>query len=157
MSPNEWTPKAHLQRLDHEFEDVIDHFMRHDWGEGKPNDSARHLPPVESFVDSGCLVVRLDLPGVGPSDVEIKVEGNCLTITGSRSCDVKNQDRDFVHREINYGTFARTISIPAGVKAPELSTEWCDGVLEIILPLSDDAASIRIPIEMGWRAKESGK
>ena len=83
MTIHPWSPELQLAKLDHEFEDILDHFMRHDWAEAKPY-PRKHCPAIESFVDSGHLVIRVDLPGVEFKDVEIRPTGDVLTISGTR-------------------------------------------------------------------------
>src|SRR5271166_4062472 len=111
MSIHQWSPEIQVAKLDHDFEDILDHFMRHDWAEPKPY-SRKPCPAIESFVDSSRLVIRADLPGVDPKDVAIKVEGDVLTIAGSRAGETEEQRQNFMHREIRYGVFERAISVP---------------------------------------------
>lgn len=154
MPLHEWSPATQLAKLDHDFENILNHFMSHDWGVGKPSSRLYHPPAIESFIDSDRLVVRADLPGVDPKDVEIRVEGNILTIRGSRAAASEEQRRDFVHREIRYGSFERAISIPKGVKREDISAAYRNGVLELTVPL-DKAIEVRkVPVQMPNRARE---
>jgi len=126
-----WSPTIQLAKLDRNFEDVLDHFMNQDWSVGKLSPRSHDPPSIESFIDSGRLVVRADLPGVDPKDVEIRVEGNVLTIRGSRVASSEEQCRNFIHQEIRYGSFERAISIPSGVKEEDISAAYRNGVLEL--------------------------
>src|SRR5450755_851666 len=127
MALHEWSPANQAAKLDRDFEDILNNFMSHDWGVGKPSSNAHHPPAIESFIDSERLVIRADLPGVHPKDVEIKVDGNILTIRGSRTAAAEERERDFVHREIRYGTFERAISIPKGVKQEDINAAYRNG------------------------------
>ena len=151
MAPDAWNPATELARLDHEFVDLIDHFMRHDWGEARPNAPVNHLPPVESFVDGGRLVIRIDLPGVDPSEVAVKVNDELLTIKGSRASASECEDRHFVHREIRCGNLERVISIPKGVTEKDLSMSWRNGVLEIIIPIPKSTDIKKVPQQISGR------
>jgi len=146
MPFHEWTPEKQLERLDRDFENVIDHFMRHDWGEPQSKVGARRTPALESFIDSGQLVIRMDLPGVDPKDVEVKVAGTILTIRGSRAIASAEQHRHFMHREIGYGSFERAISIPKGVKQEDITAAWRNGVIELIVPLPEGVEIKRVPL-----------
>ena len=152
MALNEWSPANQAAKLDRDFEDILDHFMSHDWGVGKASPLSHHAPAIESFIDCDRLVVRADLPGVDPKNVEIRVLGNVLTIKGSRAAAVEEKDRDFVHREIRYGSFERAISIPKGVKQEDINAAYRNGVLELTIPLK--AVEIRrVPVQMPGRAR----
>jgi HSP20 family protein len=157
MPLHEWSPTTQLAKLDRDFEDIIDHFMSHDWGVRNPSSLPHHAPAIESFVDAGRLVVRADLPGVDPKDVEIGVEGSLLTIKGSRTAASNREQQDFVHREIRYGSFERAISIPNGVKKKDISASHRNGVLELTIPLAQATEVKKIPVEIAKRAKEPEK
>jgi HSP20 family protein len=156
MTSHEWSPEKQLARLEHDFEDVIDRFMRHDWGIEKQPVNSHHPPAIESFIESGRLVIRADLPGVDPKTVEIAVDENVLTIRAVRVADANEQGRSFGHREIRYGTFARAISIPKGVRKEEIRATHRDGVLELTIPLGADAVR-RVPVQMVNRRGEVEK
>jgi HSP20 family protein len=153
MTIHPWSPEIQLAKLDHEFEDILDHFMRHDWAEAKPY-PRKHCPAIESFVDSGHLVIRADLPGVDPKDVEIKVAGDLLTISGTRAAAAIEEERlHFMQREISYGIFERAISIPKGVKEEDICAVWRNGVLELKVLLAEGIEIKQVPLQIFGRAK----
>ncbi len=113
-------------------------------------------PTVESYVDKTNKVYRsrVALPGVDPKDVKIHVQGNILTISGERKASRSAQDVDFLHNEIWYGTFERTLSLPEGVDADKLTAECHNGVLEISAPVAAAALPRRIEIKSAPTAKQ---
>ncbi len=148
MALHQWSPVTQLARLDHDFEDILNHFMSHDWGVAKPYSRSHHRPAIESFVVADRLVVRADLPGVDPKDVEISLEGSLLTIRGLRAAASEAEQRDFVDREIQYGRFERAISIPKGVKQEDIGAAYCNGVLELTIPLTHGIEVRRVPLQI---------
>jgi HSP20 family protein len=150
MPLHAWSAATELAKLDRDFEDVLNHFMSPDWAVGKPYSRTHHPPAIESFVDSDRLIVRADLPGVEPKDVEIRVDGNILTISGSRTAANGEQERNFVHREIRYGNFERAISIPKGVKREDINVAHRNGVLELTVPLNRVELR-KVPVQMSGR------
>jgi len=153
MPAHEWSPTSQVAKLDRDFDDILDHFMSHDWCEAKPYSMSHHHPAIESFIDSDRLVVCADLPGVDPKDVEIIIDKNVLTIRGLRVCTSEEERRDFVHREIRYGNFERAISIPNGVKKEDIKAAWRNGVLELTVPLERAAEVRKVPVQKLSRAK----
>lgn len=86
---------------------------------------------VEDFTEEGTYVLRAELPGIDPDkDVELKVEGDMLTIRGERREEHKEKN----HREFHYGAFSRSIPMPAGVKPEDVVATYKDGVLEVRVP-----------------------
>jgi HSP20 family protein len=68
---------------------------------------ATALPAVNSFFKDGSLVMRFDLPGVDPKDIEVSVAGDTLTVKASRQRDMGEENNGLEHRETSYGSFAR--------------------------------------------------
>lgn len=113
-------------------------------------------PAIESYVDRDArkFVCRVVLPGVDPSEVNVQVQGNMLTISGERKLHREEKDVDYLHRELVYGTFTRTLTLPEGVEADKLTAEYRNGVLELTAPVSAAALPRRIEIKGAPKVKE---
>jgi len=93
-----------------------------------------HYIPVESFVDGATYVVRADLPGIDPDkDIEVKVDGDVLTIHGERH----EAERANGHSEVRYGSFTRSVRLPKGSAATDVVARYDAGVLEVTVPLQE--------------------
>ncbi len=90
--------------------------------------------PVEAFVDQGKLHLRVEVPGVDPKDLDIRVTGNQLVIRGRKSFDRKVEEANFIRREIAYGSFERVLSLPEGVNTDQIEATYQNGVLELVMP-----------------------
>ncbi|HXG21043.1 MAG TPA: Hsp20/alpha crystallin family protein [Methylomirabilota bacterium] len=115
---------------------------------------AVYAPRVESCVQDNTLLIRADLPGVDPKDVEITVEGNQLTLKGERKAQQEAKEGNYFHREVSYGGFARTFTIPEGVKAEDVHATYRNGVLELSIPLPASMVAKKIPIEIGGEERK---
>ena len=85
-------------------------------------------PAIESYVKDGNLVVRADVPGLEPKDLDVSILGNVLTVKGERKSEKRSKKEDYLRREVSYGAF-RTANEPAGRSSrrqdqSELQ-EWC--------------------------------
>lgn len=100
---------------------------------------------VEDFHEEGAYVLRAELPGIDPEkDVEVTIEGDMLTIRGERREESKEKNR----REFHYGTFRRSVSLPAGTRPEEITASYTDGVLEVRVPtLTKETPSMKIPVQ----------
>jgi HSP20 family protein len=96
------------------------------------------IPPVDAFYKGGNLIVHMELPGIDPEKVKLTVEQDILVIRGERARREKVEKEHFVQMERSYGTFERRIAIPTGVDEAQIGAEYCDGVLEITVPLPED-------------------
>ncbi len=145
-----------LDRFRGEFDDLLERFgLESDWFRRFPFDrdffrrelrSAR--PALESFVEGGNFVVRADLPGIDPNNLDIRVVGDVLTIKGSREKKLESKKADFFRREIRYGSFERSITLPEGVKAEDLKATYHNGVLEISAPMPKEAGPKEVKIQL---------
>ena len=105
-------PRA-LETVRHEFDELIDRFFG-----TKPLSIQRfhallNEPAIESFIEGDKMVVRAEMPGVDPRDVEVTVSGNMLTIRGKREQQHEEKGRDFLQREISYEEMERSIMNPS--------------------------------------------
>lgn len=83
---------------------------------------------IEESVDGDHYVVRADVPGVDPErDVQVTVHEGVLRITATRRGPVSDKTRS----EFRYGTFARTVVLPAGAREDDIHASCADGVLTV--------------------------
>ena len=149
-----WSPSRELERLRHEFDDLLERFG-FDRGPFKEWQSTSLRPAIESYVDGDKLTVRVELPGIDPKDVDIKVAGGVLTVKGSREEKHETKKADFFQREFRYGSFERAITLPDGIKAEDLKATYHDGVLELTAPMPKEALpkAVKIQIQSGEAKK----
>jgi len=96
--------------------------------------------------EDGHLVVRADLPGMKPEEVKIEVEDDILTVTGEHRDSKEEKGHDYVRRERRYGSFRRSMALPAGVDATKIVAKTHDGVVEVTIPLPDEAKKETVTI-----------
>jgi HSP20 family protein len=154
-----WNPSRELERLRHEFDDVLERFGFERGGLFKEWQSTSLRPAIESYVDGDTFIVRVELPGVDPKDVDIKVAGGVLTVKGSREEKHETNKRDFYRREFRYGSFERAITLPEGMKAEDLKATFHDGVLELTGPMPKEALpkEVKVQIQSGEAKKAEGR
>lgn len=105
---------------------------------------------VEEFVDDDTLLVRAELPGIDPErDVEIIVSDNMLHLRAQRHQDLQVvEDNGLARQEFHYGSFSRSIPLPAGAEEDDIEARYSDGILEVRLPVDMDKWSSRtIPVQ----------
>lgn len=140
-----WRPFTELSHLHHDLDDLFTRFFGEEQGWwSRPFD---HMAPsVESLVRGDELVVRVDLPGINPKDVELAVEGDRLTIKGERKQVEKDERADRFYREVSYGRFERTLTLPTGVDPETMKAVYHNGVLEITMKAPKGYTPKKVPI-----------
>jgi HSP20 family protein len=106
---------------------------------------------VEEFEDDGHLVVRAEMPGIDPDeDVEITVADHTLNLSAQRRSETKTEDKKGYRSEFRYGSFSRSIRLPAGATDADVKATYADGILEVRIPIdTSEAAAKKIPIARG--------
>jgi HSP20 family protein len=99
-------------------------------------------PSVDVLQKDGDLVVRAEMPGVKPEDVEVAVHNGVLTISGERKIDQEEERAGYYVRELRHGSFRRSMLLPEGVEEEKIHARYQDGILEVIL---GGAAAAREP------------
>lgn len=89
-------------------------------------------PPADIFEVEEGVVVRVELPGVLSSDIELYVEGDMLAIRGTRREHCERCKKSYRQIEIRYGPFERALQLPCPVRAGKAILSG--GVLEVVLP-----------------------
>jgi HSP20 family protein len=105
------------------------------------------VPHIEVQQRRGELMVRADMPGLQPEDINVTVDHGVLTISGERREEHRDERDGFVRSEVTYGTFFRTIPLPEGADENRLSATFRNGVLEIRIPVSDREQGRRVRVQ----------
>jgi len=123
----EWHPFSELaawrNRIDQAFREMTN------------GGSADWTPAVDLVREEDRLVLRANVPGIKPEDVEVEVEGDRLTISGEHKEESERKERNYLRRERSYGSFYRSMGLPRGVKAEDIEASSRNGVLEVVIPL----------------------
>lgn len=107
----------------------------------------RWTPPLDIVEDDGDYVLRADLPGVSADDVTIEIIDSTLKITGERKAEHEEQKDGYSRLERSYGSFSRTLALPAGVDPESIKATFDRGVLEIHIPKPEDRTPHKVEIE----------
>jgi len=111
--------------------------------------TAAWLPPVNVHESPEAYTVEMDLPGVNPKDVKVRLIEDRLTIQGERPAPAEQPEGSRTHRiERPSGKFERVFTLPAPVEAGAVKAAYKDGVLEVRVPKAPAARPQDIEIEV---------
>jgi HSP20 family protein len=146
MAMVRWEPVRDLLTLQDRMRGMIEGSYRgdEDWALG-----GSWAPAVDIYEKDGNIVLKAELPGLDPKDVDVRVENNILTLRGERKFD-NEVKRDSYHRvERAYGTFTRSFTLPNVVDTANIKADFKDGVLHVVLPKKEEAKQRQIQINVG--------
>jgi HSP20 family protein len=137
MSIVQYEPWSLFNRLSRD----LDNFV------SPPTAPAGFIPPVDVHEEADRFVVRADLPGVKPDDVEITADKGVLTIRGERKAEQREKAEGYERIERVSGGFTRRFALPENVLADEIKARYMDGVLEVSIPKQPVQQARRVSIE----------
>jgi HSP20 family protein len=149
-----WNPFQELSTWHRDIDDLFRRFFPAVSEESDPYSMTGWLPPMEAFERDGSYVIRADVPGVEPSEVEVSVLNDTLTLKGERKRSNEVKEKDYRYSETSYGRFERRLALPKGVDPEKITAKFEHGVLEVTMPLPASATAKRIPIEGGGGAAQ---
>ncbi|HXW58843.1 MAG TPA: HSP20 family small heat-shock protein [Solirubrobacteraceae bacterium] len=134
-----WEPFAELGELRSRFDRLFGELGGIGGGEGT------WTPAIDVVCDNGNLVLCVDVPGIKPKEVRVEVEDDILTVSGEH--EEREKDEDYLCRERRYGSFSRSLALPAGVEAKKIKARTHEGVIEVTIPLPKEPERKRIQIK----------
>lgn len=103
-------------------------------------------PAVDIKEEDDRYIVRADVPGVDPKDIEITLENDVLSISGRREEEKKEEREGYRRIERVSGQFCRRFTLPEAVNADKVTAKSDKGVLEVVIPKSEKRKARRISV-----------
>lgn len=141
-----WNPLGEMRTLRERMDRLFEEMWRDPFFGDR--ELATFWTPAPDFSETNDdYVVRLEAPGVKMEDIEVTVEGGVLTIKGKRERNEEHKTETIHRTERVYGSFARSPTLPAGVKTDDIAATYKDGILEIRLPKSEESKPKKIALK----------
>ncbi|WP_392537799.1 Hsp20/alpha crystallin family protein [Legionella sp. 227] len=119
--------------VDRLFSDFNDFFSptKFNWGQFEKLALAPSMDVVE---DKDHFCVQLEMPGLDEKDIKVSILDNVLTISGEKSSSKKNEGKRYISREISFGKYERSVSLPTSVDLTKAKATFKKGMLWVDLP-----------------------
>ena len=103
-------------------------------------------PSLDMYENKENLIVKVEVPGIDPTKVNISIEDGSLSLQGEKKVDNDGNNGGVKFNERSYGGFKRVISIPDSVDSKKVSAQYKDGLLTVTLPKREESQSKKINI-----------
>ncbi len=153
MAVVRWEPFRELAALQNEMSRLMGR-LGETPGDGQ---SSGWIPSVDVWETENELVLSFDLPGISEGDVSIEVEKDVLTVSGERTQKADFSDERYYRFEKRYGSFQRSVGLPAGIDESGITANFDAGVLEIRVPKPEEQKPKRIQIGTKGAIEGKGK
>ncbi len=140
-----WEPFRDLMAMQDRMTRLFDETLSRIFKEETPRGG--WSPPVDIVEQEDRVILKVDLPEMNQSEIEIKVEENTLIIQGERKFIKESPGERYLQVERPYGQFQRTFTLPKAIDQEEIKASYKDGVLRMSLPKKKDIQPKQISVE----------
>ncbi len=133
-----------LPRLRDEFKTLYDRFFNGWPMLFEPLTEPEHFWNLEMNETEKEVVVRAEVPGFEPADLDVELRNNRLTITAEKKHEGEEKEKGYEYAERRY---ERVVELPVETDSAKVEATYRNGVLEIHLPKTEEAKGLRIPIK----------
>jgi HSP20 family protein len=92
------------------------------------------IPAIDVSETQNEIRISAEVPGIREKDINISVSNNLLTISGEKTSEHEEKQKDRYRMERRYGAFSRSVQLPPGVDTDKAEASYRNGVLEVALP-----------------------
>ena len=148
MSIIRWEPFRDLVSTQDRFNQLFNDTFARAFGDQQEVSSRAWIPPADIFETGDSLVLKVELPGINPDDVEIRVEDSTLYLKGERKFEKEVKEENLHRVERSYGTFTRSFALPNTIDADNVNAEYENGILTLTMPKREEAKPRTIKINV---------
>ncbi len=141
-----WSRLPAVSSFQQEMNRMFDRFFR-DWDIGPSIETETMITPIDLSETGDKVIVKAEIPGVDPKDINISIRDNTLLINGEKKEEMEEKGKTFYRMERAYGSFSRTIDLPSSVDPNKVTAECKNGVLEITMEKKEAVKPKQIPIK----------
>jgi HSP20 family protein len=105
------------------------------------------VPAVDIIEENDRFVLRADVPGVDPKDIDVSMDGGVLSVSGERHSDNESNEEGVKRIERFTGRFFRRFTLPDTADAEHIAARCDKGILEVSIPKRPEVRSRRITVE----------
>lgn len=142
----ELAPFREFDRMRREMDRLWDSFFER--RPAKIEEEGEFLPALDLAETDNELVVKCEVPGLEPKDIDISLSDGMLTIKGEKKQEREEKEADYHLVERSYGAFTRSIQLPKEVQGEKISASYKNGVLKVTLPKSEEAKKKEIKVKV---------
>ncbi len=116
--------------------------------EGRDHETvADWMPAVDIFEEKDRFLLRADLPGVNPQDINVSMENGVLNVAGERRFETQSDEVSAQRIERIAGRFFRHFTLPESTDAEGITAKCSNGILEVSIPKLPEVQARRITVE----------
>jgi HSP20 family protein len=145
-----WQPFTEIETIRQQLDKVFDQRAT-----TRDNSEATWMPALELADAGDNFVLKAQLPGIDPKDIDVQVTREAISISGERRYENTDEKSGYVRSEFRYGKFHRVVPLPAHIQNDSVQAEYKDGILMLTLPKVTEARNKVVKINLAQIAEAS--
>jgi HSP20 family protein len=141
-----WRPFRELERMRREMDRIWDSLFERRPARGE--EMGEWLPTLDVSETKNDYVVKAELPGIDPKEIDISLANDLLTIKGEKKQEKEEKEENYHLVERSYGSFTRSVRLPGQVQSDKINATFKNGVLKVTLPKTEEAKKKEIKIKV---------
>lgn len=144
-----WEPFREISRLRREMDRLWEEFFGPSRRAFEPLFAETWTPAIDVSETADKVTVKAEVPGIEPKDIEISMVGDTLTIKGEKKAEREEKGESYHLVERSYGSFSRSIRMPAPVDPDKIEATYKNGILTITCPKKEEVKPKAIEVKVG--------
>ena len=141
-----YSPFREIDRLQRQMNRLFDDIVLPTWDK----DYRFNLVPAAELSETeDAIHLKLEIPGMQASDLDVEVTKDSVSISGERKEETKTEEKGVTKSEFRYGKFHRVIPLPAQVENTNVKAEYKDGILTLNLPKAEAEKTKVVKVNLG--------
>jgi HSP20 family protein len=141
-----WRPRRNLPVGQDEIDRAFDRLLGNWWTPATFSEFDWN-PSVDVAETESEIIVKADVPGVSKDDIDITVDNNQLIISGEKTQETEEKEKNYYHMERRYGSFRRVFGLPSTADTDNIKAGYDKGVLTVTIPKAEVAKGRKVEIE----------
>ncbi|HNW91568.1 MAG TPA: Hsp20/alpha crystallin family protein [bacterium] len=142
MAIMRWRPWSEVSGVQDEVNKIFDDFFNRPTQQG----NALFSPPLDIAETENEILVRIELPGVQQSDIDVTVHDGVLTVKGEKKISKEDKNLQWHRVERDYGSFTRSLTLPNTINHESIKASHKDGVLTLTMAKREETKPRQIKI-----------
>ena len=138
-----WQPFTEIETLRQQLDKAFDQRAA-----TRDNSEAAWMPALELADAGDNFVLKAQLPGVDPKDIDVQVTPEAISISGERRYENTEEKPGYIRSEFRYGKFHRVLPLPTHIQNDSVQAEYKDGILMLTLPKVTEARNKVVKINL---------
>jgi HSP20 family protein len=155
MVLSRWEPFREIETIQRQMNRLLDQIAGSSDTGDLITDRMTFVPPAELEETSDHVKLRMDIPGIDPQDLDVKVAADTVSITGERKSEIREEEKGGMRRsEFRYGRFQRVIPLPCRIQNDKIQADFRNGVLCLTMPKAEEEKTRVVTVQLPGQSQK---